>query len=265
MNLKQVSNADLLKNAQQHARDEKESGIKLLHHLKEIEARRLFAVQGYSTLYNYCLGELGLSEGTAGRRIQAMRLIRDLPEYLPKLEEGGVHESNLSKIQSFFNQEEKKDKPLTKEAKLELLETLEGKSFRQTEQHLAGLAPETAKKDKKRAINASETEIRFTADKELMSKLEKLQNLLGHQLGDQKYRTLLHKLADIALKKLEPRVSPTLEKNQKISETRYIPEKVKALVWKRDGGKCTYISPDGKRCNSEHALQYEVHRPTTPY
>ena len=50
-------------------------------------------------------------------------------------------------------------------------------------------------------FNAHETEIRFTVDKELMGKLEKLQNLLGHQLDDQKYRTLLHKLADIALKK----------------------------------------------------------------
>jgi 5-methylcytosine-specific restriction endonuclease McrA len=39
--------------------------------------------------------------------------------------------------------------------------------------------------------------------------------------------------------------------------TRHIPQAVRDEVFKRDGGRCTFIGPDGKRCNSSWNLQID--------
>ncbi len=44
----------------------------ILLHLREVENRRLYSRRGYSSLFKYCVEELGYSESAAGRRIQAM-------------------------------------------------------------------------------------------------------------------------------------------------------------------------------------------------
>jgi hypothetical protein len=257
MNLKSVSNSVLLSDTKRFALEERRNGMEVLYRLREIDARKLFASLGYSSLFEYTVKELGFSEGSASRRLQAMRLIREIPEYETKLKDGLVNEGNLSKAQTFFNQLKKDGKDYSKEEKLDLLGQIEGKSSRQTDQLFASIAPESAREEKTKPINEKETEIRFTADRALMEKLEKLKNLLGHKLGDQKYASLIEELADLALKKLEPKPTPTLGLEKVVSETRYIPVKVKRAVWTRDQGRCTYAGSEGKRCESKHALQYE--------
>jgi hypothetical protein len=266
MDLKNISDADLLRDTKHYAREEKENGIKVLHHIKEVDARKLFLPK-YSSLYKYCIEELNYSETSAGRRIQTMRLIRDLPEYADKLQEGVVHESNLSTVQTFFNLEAKKlKKKYSKEEKLKVLKAVEGKSARQTQQVLATISPQSARKENTKPINTEETEIRFTASRALMEKFEKIRNLLGHQLSDQQYASLFEELADLAIRKLEPQpkkeksappTSEPIKKEETVSETRYIPAKVKRAVWARDQGQCSYVGPDGLRCDSKYALQYE--------
>jgi len=43
----------------------------LLAHLVELEERMLHLELGYSSLFAYCVEALGMSEGTAGRRVTA--------------------------------------------------------------------------------------------------------------------------------------------------------------------------------------------------
>ena len=42
---------------------------------------------------------------------------------------------------------------------------------------------------------------------------------------------------------------------------RYIPAEVRREVWKRDGGRCTWVGPDGKRCGSRYQLEFDHLRP----
>jgi hypothetical protein len=67
------------------------------------------------------------------------------------------------------------------------------------------------------------------------------QTLLGQELSDHHYSTLINKLADLALVKLEKKtpLPPTLEVKQIISETRYIPTILKRAVRRRDQNRCT--------------------------
>ncbi|MBD3178514.1 MAG: HNH endonuclease, partial [Candidatus Latescibacteria bacterium] len=39
--------------------------------------------------------------------------------------------------------------------------------------------------------------------------------------------------------------------------TRHIPRKVKDLVYRRDGGRCSFVSRSGRRCSSRWNLQYD--------
>jgi len=40
-----------------------------------------------------------------------------------------------------------------------------------------------------------------------------------------------------------------------------IPAAVRREVWRRDGGRCTYVSPDGQRCPAASHLEYDHIRP----
>jgi hypothetical protein len=261
-NLKSISDSDLLASTRQLASEERRIGIRVLHHLREIDARRLFASLGFSSLFAYCTTELGYSEGGAYRRIAAMRLLRDVPEYEMKLQEGIVSVATLSQVQSFLVQEKRQlGKAYSSKQKLELLAKIEGKSSQQTERTLAAISPRSAREERTRALNEEETEIRFTADRELMRKLERLKKLLGHKAESQSYAGLIDELTDIAIKKLDPleksfkssrgsesenlnqsRRANRLEESLPLVEvasekkpTRYVPIDIERAVWHRDG------------------------------
>ena len=269
MNLKTFSDSELLQATKRLAFEEKRIGIEVLHHLREIDSRRLFASLGFSSLFEYCTQELGYSEGGAYRRISAMKLLRDVPEYESKLREGAVSVATLSKVQSFLVQEKRQlGKAYSKEEKLELLGLVEGKSANGTDRVLATISPEQAKAEKERVLNNEETEIRFTMNQELKKKLERLKNLLGHKSNTQSYAGLIEELADQVLKKLDPLEkmpsvkSPSPPVETRLKNTRYIAVETNRAVWRRDVGRCTYVdSKTNRRCESRHALQIEHIQP----
>lgn len=45
------------------------------------------------------------------------------------------------------------------------------------------------------------------------------------------------------------------------SNPRYVPAAVRQAVCQRDGGRCTFVGPDGTRCNSEWHLQFDHEAP----
>ena len=88
MNLKNLTNETLIENTNQLVRTERRIMTDILWHLKEIEARVLYAKLGYSSLFSYCVGELKYSEPAAARRIHAMRLLKQVPEVAEAIESG---------------------------------------------------------------------------------------------------------------------------------------------------------------------------------
>jgi hypothetical protein len=251
MNLKSVSESKLREDTGQLVTEERRIGLEVLHHLKEIDQRKLFAKWGYSSLYQYCQIELKYAGGSAHRRISSMKLLREVPDFESKLKDGTVNATTLSQVHGFLVQEKRQlGKTYSVEKKTELLKQIEDKSEKQTERLLATLSPQLAKPEMQRAMNSEETEIRFTADKALMEKLGRLKNLMGHQTKT--YAELFEKLADMALKKHDPMEKKSFPVPEMESLTRYIPAKVKTAVWQRDQGRCTYPG-----CNSSFGLQYE--------
>lgn len=102
MNLTHLKDQELLTRTKQLVQQERLLLTQVLHHLREVERRKLFCDLGYQSLFEYAIKELHYSEGQAGRRIQAMRLIKELPEVEEKIKTGALSLSNIAQAQSYF-------------------------------------------------------------------------------------------------------------------------------------------------------------------
>jgi hypothetical protein len=70
----------------------------LLAHLAEFEARKLYLPAAYSSLYDYCLGELHMSEDMACKRIRVARVAREHPALLEAIAQGRLHLSGAVEL-----------------------------------------------------------------------------------------------------------------------------------------------------------------------
>lgn len=283
--LKKKNNDRLISDLKTLVANEREVLTQILHTIREVEARKLYLAKGFATLFAFMTQFLGYSESAAQRRIQAMRLIKDIPEVEVKIESGKMSLTVAAQVQSFIrreNQKRKEDKVqiLEKSEKLDLIKRLEGTSTRDCERKLIEMAPETAlPKEKTRPLTANKHLIQFVADIALMNKIERLKSLLSHQNPEGKYEQLFSKAIEIALEKLDPEKREARRENRREkmtnkktnqslpapaikSSSRYIPQKIKDRVYLRDQGRCQYRDPDtGLQCASKYLLQVDHRYP----
>jgi hypothetical protein len=263
MNLKHLSDEELHQKTLILVSQERCVTTEILHHLREVSVRRLYAAKGYSSLWEYCIGELRYSEPAAQRRIAAMKILAEIPEIEEKLHAGKLSLSIVSHVQSVC-----KKKP---HLKREALKAVEGKSRRQAEMVLAAIAPQKALPEKRRALNESQTEVRFVVSKELDAKLERIKNLTSHKKFNPSYAELIEMMADMVLDRIDPEkkrksnsksfeLPPPAEVRKRISgtATRYIRAETKRAVFERAGSRCEYVDKDTKhRCEETKCLQID--------
>lgn len=136
MNLKHLTDKSLHEDTKRLASAERELTVKILHHLKEIDRRKLFSEHGCTSLHHYCVKELGYSEGSAHRRIVSARLLNEIPAIEEKIENGSLNLMNISSLTNFFKENEISDV----EKKKEILSKVEGLSTRECELKLLQLS-----------------------------------------------------------------------------------------------------------------------------
>src|SRR6267143_4442900 len=104
----------------------------LLVHLGEIDERKLYLDWAFSSMFAFCVGELGLSEDVACNRIDLARAARSMPVILEALRSGRVHLAGLRLLAPH----------LTTQNQEEVLAEAAGKSKRQIEELVARLWPQ---------------------------------------------------------------------------------------------------------------------------
>jgi 5-methylcytosine-specific restriction endonuclease McrA len=207
MNLKNLSDDILLSEIKNLVQNERELLTQILHHLREIERRRVFSKLRYTSLFDYAVKNLGYSEDQAARRISAMRLLKDLPEIEEKINSGALSLTHLGMAQTLFRKEKKSGlKEFSKVEKLSLLETLEKTSKREAEKVVISHSTtfEAIVPEKIRPINEDVSEIRFAASNELMKKIERLRGLRAHTCNGSSLVQLISDLCDLGLEKWDP-------------------------------------------------------------
>jgi hypothetical protein len=206
--IRNLSNDALMSGTVELIQQERKITAALIEYLAELERRKLYLGLGFSSLHDYLVRKHGFSEGAAGRRVRAAKLLMDLPEVSEALAQGRVSLSNVSAVQGFIQQEQQKHhQPLPTESKREILEQVQGLSRRECDQRLFELSPESSPllQDRQRLVGDELTQISFVASADLMEKLEKLRALLSNSLRPGSgYAELFDRLAEIALFKLDP-------------------------------------------------------------
>jgi hypothetical protein len=73
------------------ARDKHRNDAAMLAHIAEVDDRRLYAREGYSSMFEYCCHALRLSEGAAAKRLRAARVARRFPMVIGMVAAGELH------------------------------------------------------------------------------------------------------------------------------------------------------------------------------
>ena len=251
MNIKALSNSELLASIQTIRGTEREIVISILHHLIEIDDRRLYRDAGYSSLFDYCLRALRHSESSACRLVQCARAMRDNPELERHYLEGQVTLKSISLAATSIRQHEI------------AVEDIVGKTRREVEMLVASPVPakprEVIKPVKVQQLSEGPVsrpveeryEIRFSVTKEVFEEFQAIRAALSNELGcDLSVEAVFKKL--LAKREARPRKARPAR-----TDTRRIPARVKVAVKQRDHNQCTYVAEDGTRCMQTHYLHFD--------
>jgi hypothetical protein len=262
----------------------------LLVHLGEIDARRLYLDGSFPSMFTFCVGEYGFSEGAAYNRITVARAGRQFPAVIEVLRAGQVHLAGLRLLAPL----------LTVENHREVLAQAAGKTKREIEELVARVAPKPAvppmvrkvpehsarppaeplslaldrtpvapptRQDNRPAVTplAEETfKIQFTASGEFRDKLRQAQDLLRHRVPNGDLASVFEKALDLLIDHVKkerfatgrkPRPSSTEAAHEPAS--RHIPDAIKRTVYERDGGRCTFTDERGQRCVATGSLEFD--------
>jgi 5-methylcytosine-specific restriction endonuclease McrA len=267
--MKKRTNFELLNNLKTLVGEERKILAEILENLREVESRKLFLDLGYPSLFEFCVKELGYSEGSAQRRISAMRLVKTLPVIEEKIVTGRLSLSVISQAQSFFKRQEKEEKGLDVNQKLSVLKSLENTSTRECERILCEMDPELPKEDKTRIISSELTELRLTVNKEFMDKIKKAKDLLSHSNPHISIKELLEMTLDQLISKKDPalkkeRVIHNSEAELMFQSSKNLPpapavtQSLKGQVWRKSNSQCCYVSLiTQKRCSATRFLEID--------
>ena len=297
------------------ASDERQVQVEFLLHLDEFDRRRAWAELGHGSLWTFCLTVLHLREGSAGRRIAAMKVLRRFPRLAEPLRDGRLCLSTLALLGPVLTEENAEDllaraafrttaevdhlvaslkpRPVPREG----IRQLPGTAARNGPASAAGVAslpsaqpslpggtgPSEASRAEEaspavragsanrtaetRAVSEGQWSLRVTVDRTLKEDLETLSMLLSHKFPRGDLAAVLHEAIRCGIEKhcrrkgavrparnMAPRSTPP-----KTPAT--LPAEVRRQVWERDGGRCAWTGPDGKRCGSRWKLEVDHVRP----
>ena len=276
-----LSDGELLTYSVKLVRHEDDIGLRIIECLREAEKRMLFCQVGAGSLWDYATKYLGLSNGNAQMKIDAMRLARDNSIAKEKIETGDLSIVNAAKVNSFFRQERKAGHVYTPEEKAQVIESVLGLSQSKCERTLLSLAPEALLVEKIRPLTETKTEIKMIVDEKTMAVLERLKELLSTKMPHATYAELLDYLAREKVELLERKLMGATMKELKgqaqdsttptgVAETvasldvtkadfsstarKYISVHDRRWVMSRAKSQCEYVSPDGHRCSSKWNL-----------
>ena len=287
---------DLISDEELHARtltasaNEKQATLVLLEHLAEVDHRRLFALRGYSSLWEYVHKALGFSEAQTSDRVNAVRLISKVPQVKKELEEGNLSLTTAAKLGSHVKREQ-----CEKEEAVGLLQSVVGKSSREVEKVLAAESTQPARPDQIKVVTKDTTRIAIDVDQEFLDLMTRVQELSGHPgsrpqelfktamsefvkrrevkpqevNADDKNETTLHRTPAFktgsASNEDSVQVGCSAANDFKSDETqrsRYISKEVRIKIRIRSGDRCEYVDPYTKRrCECRTKLQFDHHIP----
>ncbi len=243
----------------------------LIEILGEIDHTRLFRALGYPSLFVYVVRSLGFSEATAYAMIAVARKAKEIAQLQAALNEEKISVARASRITSV----------LTAENAAALITFATQHSARETDREVARIAG-SGGNEKRRAMPVSD---------EVLDLLKRVQSLLAsrkkkHIAPQEALKLVLEDYLERhdPVKKAEraesrkntndalnsERSESAGRQQQDQSRKRYAENRrtpitagEKHAVFRRDGGRCTFVDASGLRCPSERWLHVHHSRPVS--
>src|SRR5256885_16720232 len=105
LNLRSKTDEVLVSELKALVQRERDLLMEVLYYLKEVDRRQIYLPMGKGSINQFAMGELGYDSTAAHCRVDAMRLIKDLPEMEDRLQDGQLCFTNAVKAQGFIRQE----------------------------------------------------------------------------------------------------------------------------------------------------------------
>lgn len=240
----------------------------LLDVLIRVECHAVYLAKGHPSLFQYVVVELGLSESVAYNLITVARKAREVPSLKAEIECGAITLSNARKIAPV----------LTPENQALWIEKAKTLSNRQLEKEIAKVRPEAATPERARYVSENRMKLEIGLSESEMLRLRKAQDLVSQSRGravtleetlevlvgeflkkrdpvERARRVIAKKGTAPEANRADPSASKRTEKDPEIQFHRApIPASIRHAVHLRDGRRCAYRSPEGKRCGSSRFI-----------
>ena len=102
--------------------------------------------------------------------------------------------------------------------------------------------------------------MQYTMSERAYEKLRYVQGLLGHAVPSGDIEAVMERALDALARELEHKkfaATPQPRKRRSTAAGRYIPAEIKREVTTRDGGRRTFVSEQGKRCESRTRVELD--------
>lgn len=204
MNLSKVSSEELLSRLDRLTKSERKITHLILWHILEVDHRKLYLKLNYDSLYKYLTKHLGYSESAAYDRIQAMRLLKQVPSVANKIEDGSLNLTQLVKVEQSLKQEKRLGKELCHEQVTDLLTKMENKTTFETEKIIACELNQTPKAYQKVKPQSDESiRLELTLSEEQYEILKKAQSYISHIIPENNIAAVITYLAKSLIQKKE--------------------------------------------------------------
>ena len=290
----QLSDQELLARVGVAAQAERQATAELIVLLIELDSRRLYLGEGFSSLFTYCTQVLHLSEHAAYNRIEAARAARRFPIILELIAASAVTLTSVRLLAPHLSPENHRDVldrarhkskrdiellvaclhpqpdvpaavrklPTTAVPTLPAAKTAE--LVTAADSDTAGAMPPAHERPASRSaevkpISHERYKIQFTVDRATYDTLRRAQDLLRHALPTGDPAVIFGRALTLLVDELERRKIAATDRPQPARHakraSRHIPAAVKRTVWQRDGGRCAFEGAHG-RCPETGLLEF---------
>ena len=224
--------------------------------LKKAEDERSYIAFDFTSLFDWLVRYFKYPSGCAQRRLEAVRLMRVIPEVKDKLEQGSLSLSSLNTAQAIIKAQEKATNTrLTTEAKAEALKQIENQSAKKATETLLQRFPEAApdvEKPQTRLLKNNITQFSMNFSTEDMEELQRAKELLSHTLPTADQGDIFKYLLREYNKRKDPlRKSISAAEMNRKENGQPSQAQTRREVFQSNDGKCCYVHANGRICGEK--------------
>jgi hypothetical protein len=262
VNLKNLSDELLVQTFSDMVVVERKHSAEIIGLIHEIDRRRLYLKVGFASLFQYLTESFGYTPGSAQRRIDAARMLGEVPEIKESIRNGEI---NLMQVATLARsvREREKSAPVLPQQKREILNVIKNQDLPFSERAICQMLEIQPKLDEKKTVQMDGSiRMQLTFTKEQVLLIEQAREALSHIHPHLTMTELFTIFAERTLRQKGRSATATAKMAVKATENKfYISRDFRRRVFREE--KCCQWRNrrTGKICGSKFQLQVDHIQP----